>query len=65
MTVNADVTRWRATTNACVGLGIQGLPAIGEENKGPKEVYDGLFYVPPVKNGGSGFSLWQRDEVDR
>lgn len=65
MTANIDVTQWRSTTNACVGLGIQTLPAVGEENNGPREVYDGLFYVPPMKTGGSGFGLWQRDEVDR
>jgi hypothetical protein len=61
MTINTDVTSWRAS-NGCIGLGIHGLPAIGEERHAPKEVYDGLFYVPPVE-GGSGFRMW-RNEVD-
>lgn len=63
MTINTDVTSWRATSsNACIGLGIRGIPAIKEEGMAPKEVYDGLFYVPPVE-GGSGFRMW-RSEVD-
>lgn len=65
MTINTDVSSWRATSSATpIGLGIHGLSAIGEERKRPKEVCDGLFYVPPVV-GGNGFRLWQWDEVDR
>lgn len=65
MLADVDATKWRSTTSdTCVGLGIQGLPT-GDEKDAPREVFDGLFYVPPAATEGSGFRLWRRDAVDR